>query len=65
MVNANPFLRGKTISGCIACLGCVKDNVCKVDAGRLLGQRLREGHDRRQVAAAMQKQMMARMEHSA
>ncbi len=24
-------LRGKTISGCIACLGCVKDNVCKVD----------------------------------
>ena len=23
-------LRGKTISGCIACLGCVKDNVCKV-----------------------------------
>ena len=36
-----------------------------VDAGRLLGQRLREGHDRRQVAAAMQKQMMARMEHSA
>ena len=24
-------LRGKTISGCIACLGCVKDNVCKVN----------------------------------
>jgi multimeric flavodoxin WrbA len=24
-------LRGKTISGCIACLGCVKDNVCKVE----------------------------------
>jgi multimeric flavodoxin WrbA len=23
-------LRGKAISGCIACLGCVKDNVCKV-----------------------------------
>ncbi len=23
-------LRGKTISGCIACLGCAKDNVCKV-----------------------------------
>jgi len=23
-------LRGKTISGCIACLGCVKDNICKV-----------------------------------
>jgi multimeric flavodoxin WrbA len=23
-------LRGKKISGCIACLGCVKDNVCKV-----------------------------------
>jgi multimeric flavodoxin WrbA len=24
-------LRGKKISGCIACLGCMKDNVCKVD----------------------------------
>lgn len=24
-------LRGKRISGCIACLGCVEDNVCKVD----------------------------------
>jgi multimeric flavodoxin WrbA len=24
-------LRGKKISGCIACLGCVKDNVCKVE----------------------------------
>ncbi len=24
-------LAGKHISGCIACLGCVKDNVCKVD----------------------------------
>lgn len=24
-------LRGKTISGCIACLGCVKDNICIVD----------------------------------
>lgn len=24
-------LRGKQISGCIACLGCVKDNICKVD----------------------------------
>jgi multimeric flavodoxin WrbA len=23
-------LRGKVISGCIACLGCVKDNICKV-----------------------------------
>ena len=23
-------LRQKQISGCIACLGCVKDNVCKV-----------------------------------
>lgn len=23
-------LRGKSISGCIACLGCVEDNVCKV-----------------------------------
>jgi multimeric flavodoxin WrbA len=24
-------LRGKKISGCIACLGCVKDNICKVE----------------------------------
>lgn len=24
-------LKGKKISGCIACLGCVKDNVCKVE----------------------------------
>ncbi|HKJ64825.1 MAG TPA: flavodoxin family protein [Desulfopila sp.] len=24
-------LRGKKIGGCIACLGCVKDNICKVD----------------------------------
>ncbi len=24
-------LRNKTISGCIACLGCVKDNVCKLE----------------------------------
>lgn len=24
-------LRKKTISGCIACLGCVKDNICKVE----------------------------------
>ena len=24
-------LKGKAISGCIACLGCVKDNVCKVE----------------------------------
>ena len=24
-------LRGKKIGGCIACLGCVKDNVCKVE----------------------------------
>ena len=24
-------LKGKKISGCIACLGCVKDNVCKLD----------------------------------
>ena len=24
-------LRGKTISGCIACLGCVEDNICKVN----------------------------------
>ncbi len=24
-------LRGKRISGCIACLGCVRDNVCKVE----------------------------------
>ncbi len=24
-------LRGKNIAGCIACLGCVKDNICKVE----------------------------------
>jgi len=24
-------LRGKKIGGCIACLGCVKDNICKVN----------------------------------
>ena len=24
-------LREKKISGCIACLGCVEDNVCKID----------------------------------
>ena len=24
-------LREKTVSGCIACLGCVQDNICKVD----------------------------------
>ena len=24
-------LKGKQISGCIACLGCVKDNICKVE----------------------------------
>lgn len=24
-------LRNKSISGCIACLGCVKDNICKVN----------------------------------
>ncbi len=24
-------LKGKSIAGCIACMGCVKDNVCKVD----------------------------------
>lgn len=24
-------LKGKKISGCIACLGCVKDNICKVE----------------------------------
>lgn len=24
-------LRGKKIGGCIACLGCVKDNICKVE----------------------------------
>ena len=24
-------LRSKKISGCVACLGCVKDNLCKVD----------------------------------
>lgn len=26
-------LRGRKIGGCIACLGCAKDNVCKVDDG--------------------------------
>ena len=33
-------LKGKTISGCIACLGCVKDNVCKVkdDLAELRGK---------------------------
>ncbi len=36
-----------------------------VKAGRLLGQRLNEGHDRGQVTAAMQKMMMAMMAHSA
>ena len=25
------LLKGKNISGCIACLGCVKDSVCKVE----------------------------------
>jgi multimeric flavodoxin WrbA len=24
-------LNGKKIEGCIACLGCAKDNICKVD----------------------------------
>ena len=24
-------LKGKQISGCIACLGCVQDNICKVE----------------------------------
>jgi len=24
-------LKGKQISGCIACLGCIKDNICKVE----------------------------------
>ena len=24
-------LRGKTIGGCTACLGCVKDNICKIE----------------------------------
>lgn len=24
-------LRGKNIGGCIACLGCAKDNICKID----------------------------------
>jgi len=28
---AHVSLKGKKIAGCIACLGCVKDNVCKVD----------------------------------
>jgi len=87
-------LRKKQISGCIACLGCVKDNVCKVgipsllheegfkitpdiipdvtkqpdvmqnavDAGKLLGQRLRESHDREKVTLKMQEKMMAMFE---
>jgi multimeric flavodoxin WrbA len=32
-------LRGKSIAGCIACLGCVKDNICKVEDD---GRRLRD-----------------------
>ena len=35
------------------------------DAGRLLGERLRNDHDRREVTAAMQKKMMEMMAHSA
>lgn len=35
------------------------------DAGRLLGERLRQGHDRQKVTAAMQQKMMEMMEHSA
>jgi hypothetical protein len=34
-------------------------------AGKLLGRRLREGHDRMQVTQAMQAKMMERMTHSA
>ena len=35
------------------------------DAGRLLGKRLRNDHDRREVTAAMQQKMMEMMAHSA
>ncbi|MBU0767898.1 MAG: NAD(P)H-dependent oxidoreductase [Proteobacteria bacterium] len=91
-------LKGKKISGCIACLGCVKDNICKkvgvpymlygegvkiteemipnvskqpeamkaaVDAGKLLRQRLIEGHDRIQVTQKMQQKFMEMLEGSA
>ncbi|MFY9941738.1 MAG: flavodoxin family protein [Desulfobacterales bacterium] len=34
-------LRGTSITGCIACLGCVKDNVCKIeDDGRWLRDKI-------------------------
>jgi hypothetical protein len=60
-------LRKKTISGCIACLGCIKDNICRqpkvmaaaVEAGKLLGQRLKNDHDRMAVTRKMQEKMMA------
>ncbi len=35
------------------------------DAGRLLGERLRNDHDRQEVSAAMQKKMIEMMAHSA
>ena len=62
-------LRGKKISGCIACLGCVKDNICKQadvtaraeKAGQLLVTRLSEGHDRAKVAGWVKEKMMAMM----
>jgi hypothetical protein len=36
-----------------------------VEAGRLLGQRLRDGHDRAAVTARMQKQLMAKFGETA
>ncbi len=35
-------LRGKKISGCIACLGCVKDNICKVQDDMIAWQSRRK-----------------------
>jgi hypothetical protein len=35
------------------------------EAGKLLGKRLREGHDRSRVTQTMQQRLMAMFEHSA
>jgi hypothetical protein len=35
------------------------------EAGRLLGKRLREGHDRMRVTQSMQQKLMSMFEHSA
>ena len=35
------------------------------EAGKLLGQRLKSGHDRSKVTQAMQQKMMAMLQHSA